>query len=181
MFGTISLLLAELCLKNYFVLMGDTCRFRHLNMQLNMLFVWLTISNCLKMWRYNGYEECKNVYRKQIKKTSIFICLIFLCHKLIIKMHCIGNCLMAWITLCLQIKISRRICNRLEPLRYQNLNLFKHFWNLKYFDNRTKRYCVPFRQTGCVFIWDTRYKRRKFEVHCFSVINIILGKCWLEC
>ena len=52
---------------------------------LNMLFVWLTISNCLKMWRYDGYdgyEECKNVYRKQIKKTSIFICLTFLCHKL---------------------------------------------------------------------------------------------------
>ena len=103
------------------------------------------------MWRYDGYEECKNVYRKQIKKTSTFICLIFLCHKLIIKMHCIGTWLKEWITLCLQIKISRRICNRLEPLRYQYLSLFIHFWNLKCFDNRTKGYCVPFRQTGCVF------------------------------
>ena len=81
MFVTIRLLFEELCLKNYFVLVGDTCRF-------SSLFVWLTISNCLKMWRYDGYdgydgyEECKNVYRKQIKKTSIFICLTFLCHKL---------------------------------------------------------------------------------------------------
>ena len=64
---------------------------------------------------------------------------------------------MKWITLCLQIEISRWICNELEQLRYQNPSLFKHFWNLKYFDNRTKGYCVPFRQTGCVFSGDTRY------------------------
>ena len=42
------------------------------------------------MWRYDGCEECKKRL-KQIKKTSILICLIFLCHKLIIKMHCIGT------------------------------------------------------------------------------------------
>ena len=119
------------------------------------------------MWRYDGYKECKNVYRKQIKKTSIFICLIFLCHKLIIKMHCIGTWLKEWITLCLQIKISRRICNRLKPLRYQNLSLFKHFWNLEYLTIGQKAIVFPFVKQDAFFSGTRRYYYKHAAVHNF--------------
>ena len=73
-------------------------------------------------------------------------------------MHCIGTSVKSILQ-----KLAHGMNHSLKEyvtdwnrcMRYQNLSLFIHFWNLKYFDNRIKCYCVPFRRT-VRFLGDTQ-------------------------